>query len=78
MKHVTYYLGLEVRDMADWLDIQLWGYAPNGWLRTSGPKDDQPTGVMDSEEIIKRFNAKFKIVPIKEGSLIKRVEEIKP
>ena len=73
MRQSTYYIGLEVRDMADWLDIQLWGCAPNGWLRTSGPKDDQPTGVMDSEEIIKRFKEKFDIVPIQPNSLIKKV-----
>ncbi len=67
MKKEFYDRGVCVADMADWLGLSLWGYAPNGSIRVGKVTDSQPTSVMTDAEIKEQFDAVFEIVPARPG-----------
>jgi hypothetical protein len=74
MKKESYWKGLEIADMADWLGVVLWGNTPQGDLRIGSHHDSQPTGVLTYEELKARFNESFRVVPVRKMSGYVRVE----
>jgi hypothetical protein len=59
--------------MADWIDLSLWGYAPDGRIRVGSAIDRQPVSVMTDQEIREIFDRNFAICPIRPYSHILEV-----
>lgn len=73
MKKEFYSTPLEVSEMADWLNISLWGNTPTGDLRVSKINECQPTGIMTYQEIVSQFNKFYETVNVRPGGRVFKV-----
>jgi hypothetical protein len=62
----TFYRSPSLRDKAQALGWELFGYAPDGSIRVALEGDPQPSFTRTTEEILEKFEEQFKVVPATE------------